>query len=520
VIARRTLRPYRPAPMRILRAASIAAALFSAACSTAHDELSRVVLQPTKETFVEPAELGLDAEAFEVPVGDATLYGYLVRSPQANGRTVVLFHDRTGNVSTLHPYLTFLTNAGFHVCAFDYRGFGKSTGEPSLRGMFLDTKFVLDWLCAQRGVDANKIAFYGIGLGSSAALRAARLDRACQAMVLDETPSMRDFIAERARKRGDMVSTIGTGFTEFSTLPDSTDPGENAAQLAMPSLWILGAESPQETRVSTLRAWFDMKGDKQLLALPATSSPPHALLTHDGEYQRVVTTFLTSALGGSTERIATASRAVDADAAGKGKHQIELEAKGNKPTADAPWAIEVAAFDADGSASWSKVWLEGDKARVTLQLPSAPAAIAAMRVGDAERGEAATFARKGTPLSRAGMWLESKRDEFLRLDDEPPSPDVARNAATAIREREAMEPFPPLVDAELATVYAGIGRALARTGNAEDRAAAIVWLQRAIAAAPQKPERHWWPGKNAHYGFQGDNAVADARALLKKLTGS
>ena len=93
--------------MRILRAASIAAALFSAACSTAHDELSRVVLQPTKETFVEPAELGLDAEAFEVPVGDATLYGYLVRSPQSNGRTVVLFHDRTGNVSTLHPYLTF-----------------------------------------------------------------------------------------------------------------------------------------------------------------------------------------------------------------------------------------------------------------------------------------------------------------------------------------------------------------------------------------------------------------------------
>ena len=507
--------------MSNLRAAALAAALLSAAaCSTAHDDLSRLVLQPQQEWLVEPTDLGLDAEAFQVPVGDASIYGYLIRSPQANGRTVVLFHDRTGNVSALHPYYTFLNAAGFNVCVFDYRGFGRSTGAVSLRAMFLDGKELVAWLAQQQGVDAQKIAFYGIGLGSAAALRVARFDAPCKAIVVDEAPAPRDFIVERALRRGEMVSTIGTGFTEFSALPESTDPGENAKELKVPSLWLLGSESSKETRVSTLRAWFDAGGDKQLLALHGAASPPNSLLTHDGEYQRIVAQFFAGALAGNAERVVATSRAVAADATGKGRHQFEVVANGAAPTPEAPWAVEIAAFDRDGTVTWGKTWLEGPRARITLELPTEPAVVAAVRVGDAERGEAATFARKGTPLSRAGTWLEQRRGEFVRLQDDPPSAEVARAAAQAVRERETIEPFPPLVEAELATVYAGIGRALARTGNAEDRAAAIVWLQRAITAAPQKPERHWWPGAGARFGFDGESAIADARALLKTLTGS
>lgn len=506
--------------MSIHRAALYAAAMLSvAACNASHDDLSRAVLEPQAEWLVEPSDLGLDAEAFEVVAGEATLYGYLVRSPQAQGRTVVLFHDRSGNVSTLHPYLTFLSAAGLNVCAFDYRGFGKSTGNVSLRGMFLDSRHVLDWLVQQRGVDKDRIAYYGVGLGGAAALRVSRFDQPCKAIVLDEPAAPRDFIAARAKARGEDMSKVSIGFTEFSTLPENTDPADNAKSVTVPSLWLVGSESPKESRVATLRAWFEASGEKRLVALRGASSPPNAMLTHDGEYQRLVAQFLVGALAGSPESLMATSRTVVADASGKGKSQIEVVATGGRPTPEAPWAVEVAAFDADATPTWGAVWLEGERARITLDLPSTPGAIAATRVGDAVRGEAATFTRQGTALSRAGTWFESKAAEFLRLEDEPPSPEVARAAAKAIREREAIEPFPQMVEAELAKVYAGIGRALARAGNAEDRAAAIVWLQRAIAAAPQNPERHWWPGRSPHFGFDGQNAVADARSLLKKLTG-
>lgn len=506
--------------MPILRAALLAAAMLCvAACSASHDDLSRAVLQPQAEWLVEPSDLGLDAEAFEVEAGEAKLYGYLVRSPQARGRTVVLFHDRSGNVSTLHPYLTFLDAAGFNVCVFDYRGFGKSTGNVSLRGLFLDSRHVLEWLARQRGVDKDQIAYYGIGIGATAALRAARFDGTCKAIVLDEPTAPRDLMAARAKSRGEDLSKVSFGFTEMATLPENTDPADNAKSLAAPSLWLVGSESPKEARVSTLRAWFEAGGEKRLVALRGASSPPNAMLTHDGEYQRLVAQFLAGALAGAAESLVATSRTVVADASGKGKSQIEVVATGGRPTPETPWAVEIAAFDADASPTWGAVWLEGERARITLEVPSEPGAIAVARIGDAVRGEAATFARQGTALSRAGAWLESKAADFLRLEDEPPSPDVARAAAKAIREREAIEAFPPTVEAELAKAYAGIGRALARTGDSEDRAAAIVWLRRAIAAVPQKPERHWWPGRSPHFGFDGQNAVADARALLKKLTG-
>ena len=505
--------------MSILRAAFYAAAMLSvAACSASHDELSRAVLHPQAEWLVEPSDLGLDAEAFEVAAGEATLYGYLVRSPQAQGRTVVLFHDRHGNVSALHPYLTFLSSAGLNVCVFDYRGFGKSTGNVSLRGLFLDSRHVLDWLVQQRGVDKDSIVYYGIGLGGAAALRAARFDRPCKAIVLDEPAAPRDFIAARAKARGEDAGRASIGFTEFSSLPDNTDPADNSKHLTAPSLWLVGSESPKDARVATLRAWFAAGGEKRLVAMRGASSPPNAMMTHDGEYQRLVTQFLVGALAGSFESVTATSRALPVESSGKGKTQIEVVACGGKPTPEVPWAIEIAVFDADASPTWGSLWLEGDRARVTLDLPSEPGAIAAVRIRDAVRGETNSFAREATALSRAGAWFDARSAEFLRLQDEPPSPELARALAKEISAREALEQFPPLVEAELSKVYAGIGRALARVSNATDRAYAIIWLKRAVASAPKQPERHWWPGKNPHFGFDGQNEIAEARALLKKLT--
>lgn len=502
------------------RAALFAAAtLFAAACSSIHDDLSRSMLAANAEWLVEPTDLGLDAEAFEVPVGEATLQGYLIRSPKAEGRTVVLFHGNGVNVSMLHPWYVFLHDAGLNVCIFDPRGFGRSTGEASLRGLLLDTRILLDWLVQQRGVDENKLAYYGVSIGSVAALRAAARDRAPVALVLDDVPSPRDFITQRQQERGEMVSSIGAGFTEFAALPETSEPAENAAQLEMPSLWITGTDAPQASIVATLRAFYEMRGDKQLWAMPGTRLPPNGLLTHDGEYQRTVGSFLASALKGTPERVAVTWRPVEADASGAGRYQFEVTAKGSRPAPDQPWAVQIASMDKDGKATFGKLWLEGERARVTLELPAAPGAVGATRVGDAARGEAATFARTGTAIGRAAAWHSAHVDSFARLDDDPPDPAVARAIAKAIQEQEAIEPFPPQLEAEMATVYVGIGRALARTKEAEDKAQAIVWLQRATTAAPQKPERHWWATRRATFGFRGESAIADARALLKKLTG-
>ena len=80
------------------------------------------------------------------------------------------------------------------MVVFDYRGFGRSLRQPGIRGLFYDTRHLLDWLAARADVDRSTIAYYGISVGSLAALHAARTGNACAALVLENIPSPRDNI--------------------------------------------------------------------------------------------------------------------------------------------------------------------------------------------------------------------------------------------------------------------------------------------------------------------------------------
>ena len=51
----------------------------------------------------------------------------------------------------------------------DYRGFGRSTGSPDLRGIHCDGLAALDYLLTLPGIDVNRIALLGQSIGGSVA---------------------------------------------------------------------------------------------------------------------------------------------------------------------------------------------------------------------------------------------------------------------------------------------------------------------------------------------------------------
>uniref|UniRef100_A0A8C5MYB7 AB hydrolase-1 domain-containing protein n=1 Tax=Leptobrachium leishanense TaxID=445787 RepID=A0A8C5MYB7_9ANUR len=84
-----------------------------------------------------------------------------------NNPVIIYLH---GNGGTRLPALYFLcvlqvlSAAGFHVLAFDYRGFADSTGEPSEEGVTQDSAFIYQWVKARsRG---NPVCLWGHSLGS------------------------------------------------------------------------------------------------------------------------------------------------------------------------------------------------------------------------------------------------------------------------------------------------------------------------------------------------------------------
>src|SRR5262245_18027000 len=51
---------------------------------------------------------------------------------------VLYFHGNGGNLSIWAPILAGIARQGYSVLAFDYRGYGGSTGRPTERGLYRD----------------------------------------------------------------------------------------------------------------------------------------------------------------------------------------------------------------------------------------------------------------------------------------------------------------------------------------------------------------------------------------------
>lgn len=121
-----------------------------------------------------PTKLGLDVDEVKVNTRDGqTLSGWVVYPDplRSTGQWVIFLHGNAGNVSDMnHPRrYAALSKMGLGVIAFDYRGFGASTGEPSEQGLYLDAQAVYDYARKTRKLASDQLIIYGYSLGTGVA---------------------------------------------------------------------------------------------------------------------------------------------------------------------------------------------------------------------------------------------------------------------------------------------------------------------------------------------------------------
>ncbi len=105
---------------------------------------------------------------------------------------VLLLHGNAGNIGDRVPHVELLAGTGFDVLAFDYRGYGRSTGRPGEQGTYLDARAALEALRRQDGVDPARVIYVGESLGGAIALELA-LHSPPAGLVLQSTfTSIRD----------------------------------------------------------------------------------------------------------------------------------------------------------------------------------------------------------------------------------------------------------------------------------------------------------------------------------------
>jgi len=155
--------------------------------------LNSLLYFPSRQFFADPAALDLDAKDVLFETEDReTLHAWWFRAEGDSLGHVLLCHGNAGNVGDRLLHARLLTDAGFDVFSFDYRGYGKSTGSPNEEGTYNDARAALLALARQEGVDPRRLFFVGESLGGGVAVALAREAPPRGLVLLSTFTSVRD----------------------------------------------------------------------------------------------------------------------------------------------------------------------------------------------------------------------------------------------------------------------------------------------------------------------------------------
>lgn len=131
---------------------------------------TNLIFQPMRPHYTSPDAHGVLYEDIYIKTADnVRLHGWkLLASHNTNG-SVLFFHGNGDNISTHFANVYWLTEHGFDVYLFDYRGYGKSEGLPQLDAVISDVEDMLAYTVRQLPED-EKLIVMGHSLGGSVSI--------------------------------------------------------------------------------------------------------------------------------------------------------------------------------------------------------------------------------------------------------------------------------------------------------------------------------------------------------------
>ena len=121
----------------------------------------------SRQILQTPAAIGLEYRDVELTAFDGVrLHAWHI--PGKSQNNVLFLHGNAGNISHRLEKLAILHNLGVGVLILDYRGYGRSEGNPSEPGTYRDAEAAFTYLASS----AN-IILYGESLGTGVAIELA-----------------------------------------------------------------------------------------------------------------------------------------------------------------------------------------------------------------------------------------------------------------------------------------------------------------------------------------------------------
>jgi fermentation-respiration switch protein FrsA (DUF1100 family) len=229
----------------------------------------RLAFFPTAGESVSASELGVGCEPLTIETHDGErLRGWSLVDSAARAR-VLYFHGNGGNLSAWAPVVAGVARQGYSVFAFDYRGYGLSTGRPTEQGLYRDVEAIVDrfW----RAPSNVPIVYWGRSLGATMAAYASTLRKPDGVILESGFPDVRALI------HGSPLLMV---LAPFSTYRFPSAHFVNRLDGPVPVL-VLHGDDDHVIPIAQGRALFDsIKAPKRFVAVPGGDhndvSPPDA----------------------------------------------------------------------------------------------------------------------------------------------------------------------------------------------------------------------------------------------------
>lgn len=157
------------------------------------------VYHPTRDAEYTPDDVGRPAEDVWLKTSDGLrLHAWFFAADQSSPRAkfVMLFcHGNGGNLTSRPGYYRAILETGVNLLTFDYRGYGRSGGEPSEAGTYTDAEAAYQWL-RTRGFAPEHILVWGESLGGGIASHLAATEPVGGLMLQSTFTSIPDIGAE------------------------------------------------------------------------------------------------------------------------------------------------------------------------------------------------------------------------------------------------------------------------------------------------------------------------------------
>lgn len=108
----------------------------------------------------------------------------------------LFFHGNAGNITDRYDLILRLMALPVEVFIVDYRGYGKSDGHPSEKGLYLDARAAWDYLITKRHVRPKRILILGESLGGAVAIDLATHVKPAGLVVQSSFTSIPDMVKE------------------------------------------------------------------------------------------------------------------------------------------------------------------------------------------------------------------------------------------------------------------------------------------------------------------------------------